>query len=151
MPAGGVSPVLTLVSPVAGPVELERGGTLVFVLLLGFFSMFVSVQREASSSGQRATELSSIKQKKHGRGKWAAVSAAQAAKAPIHFCQTRRPHHGDILTTKQIQEEIQRHDSGVSTSGALLEERTKARHAGPRPPTFRFFLAKETGVALSTR
>lgn len=149
MPAGGVSPVLTLVSPGAGPVELERGGTLVFVLLLGFFSMFVSVQREASSSGQRANELSSIKQKKHG--KWAAVGAAQAAQALIHFCQTRRPHHGDILTTKQIQEEIQRHDSGVSTSGALLEERTKARHAGPRPLTFRFFLAKETGVALSTR
>lgn len=102
MPAGRGSPVLTLVSPGAGPVELERGGTLVFVLL-GFFSMFVSVQREASSSGQRATKLSSIKQKKHGRGKWAAVSAAQAAKALIHFCQTRRPHHGDILTTKQCK------------------------------------------------
>lgn len=38
------SPVLGLDSPGAGPVELERGGTLVLLLLLGFFSMFVSVQ-----------------------------------------------------------------------------------------------------------
>lgn len=40
----GSSPVLGLDSPGVGPVELERGGTLVLVLLLGFFSMFVSVQ-----------------------------------------------------------------------------------------------------------
>lgn len=39
-----LSPVLVLVSPGAGPVELERGGTLVLVLLLGFFSMTESVQ-----------------------------------------------------------------------------------------------------------
>lgn len=38
------SPVLGLESPGVGPVELERGGTLVLVLLLGFFSMFVSVR-----------------------------------------------------------------------------------------------------------
>lgn len=41
---GGSSPVLVLFSPGVGPVELERGGTLVLVLLLGFFSMFVSLQ-----------------------------------------------------------------------------------------------------------
>lgn len=40
----GGSPVLALVSPGMGPVELERGGTLVLVLLLAVFSMFVSVQ-----------------------------------------------------------------------------------------------------------
>lgn len=38
------SPVLGLESPGGGPVELERGGTLVLVLLLGVFSMFASVQ-----------------------------------------------------------------------------------------------------------
>lgn len=42
--AAGFSPVLVLDSPGVGPVELERGGTLALVLLLGVFSMFVSVQ-----------------------------------------------------------------------------------------------------------
>ena len=49
------------------------------------------------SSGQRAAELSSIKQRNEGERR-GAVSAGQAAKALIHFCQTRGPHHGDILT-----------------------------------------------------
>lgn len=103
---GTYSPVLGLVSPGAGPVELERGGTLVLVLLLGVFSMLVSVQWVLRpSSGQRAAELSSIKQKNEG-GKRVAVSAGQATKALIHFCQTRRPHHGDILTLKQSREKI---------------------------------------------
>ncbi len=38
------SPVLGLDSLGVGPVELERGGTLVLALLLGFFSMFVFAQ-----------------------------------------------------------------------------------------------------------
>lgn len=51
------------------------------------------------SSGQRAAKLSSVKQK--NGGKRAVASAGQATKALIHFCQTRRTHYGDILTTKQ--------------------------------------------------
>lgn len=42
--SGGFSPVLGLDSPGAGPVELERGGTLLLVLLLVFFSMLVFAQ-----------------------------------------------------------------------------------------------------------
>lgn len=116
--SGGFSPVLGLDSPGAGPVELERGGTLVLVLLLGFFSMFVSVQwakLRSSSERGRAAELSTIKLK-NWRGKRAAVSAGKATKALVHFCQTRRPHHGDILTTNK-PEKNKRHDFGVSSYG----------------------------------
>lgn len=112
-----LSPVLVLVSPGAGPVELERGGTLVLVLLLGFFSMTESVQWVLvlrPSSGQRAAELSSIKQRNAGEG--GAVSAGQAAKALIHFCQTRGPHHGDILTITNRRKK-KRHDFDVSSYG----------------------------------
>lgn len=54
-------PVLVLESVGAGPVELERGGTLVFAF--GFFSMSLG-ERLRPSSGERAGELSSIKRDK---------------------------------------------------------------------------------------
>lgn len=66
------------------------------------------------SSGQRAAELSSIKQRNAGEG--GAVSAGQAAKALIHFCQTRGPHHGDILTITNRRKK-KRHDFDVSSYG----------------------------------
>lgn len=90
-------PVLALESVGLRPVELERGGIFVLLLLLlafGFFSML------RPNSGVRASELSSIK-----RGKQRVVAAAgQATKALIHFWQTRRPHYGDILTTNKPRE-----------------------------------------------
>lgn len=101
------SPALGLLSPGAGPVELDRGGAL--VLVLGFFSMLEAgqnVQLLGLSSGQRAAELSSIK-RGNGGGERGAVSAGQAAKALIHFYPTRRPHHGDILTTKHRRNEAE--------------------------------------------
>lgn len=52
-------PVLVLESAGAGPVELERGGTL--VLAFGFFSMVLGEEGLRPSSGERAAELSSIK------------------------------------------------------------------------------------------
>lgn len=74
--------------------ELERGGTLLLALLLGFFSILVSVKFGVAAAvvgrsfGLRAAELWGIK-RKHGREQRAAVSASKAAKAPVHFCQTR--------------------------------------------------------------
>lgn len=128
------SPVLGLDSLGAGPVELERGGTLVLLLLLGFFSMFVSVQWTVlrPSSGQRAAELSSIK-RKNGEGKRAAVSAGQATKALIHFCQTRRPHHGDILTIKQTREKIRDTVSASQVIGAVGSEDEKSSRGAKTP------------------
>lgn len=51
------------------------------------------------------------------------MSAAQAAKAVIHFFQTRRPHHGDILIPKpKEKKKKERHDWSVSSSAALRRE-----------------------------
>lgn len=55
-------PVLVLESEGAGPVELDRGGSLV-LLVFGFFSMTLG-EGLRPSSGQRAAELSSIKRDK---------------------------------------------------------------------------------------
>lgn len=94
------SPVLGLESPGAGPVELERGGTLLLPLQFGFFSMVFFREDLRPSSGERASELSSIKRGER-RGERVVTSAGQATKALDHFCQTRRLHYGDILTAKQ--------------------------------------------------
>lgn len=88
MDAGSL-PVLVLESAGVGPVELERGGIFVLLLLLAFG--FFSILRP--NCGERASELSSIKR--------VAANAGQATKALTHFCQTRRPHYGDILTTNK--------------------------------------------------
>lgn len=86
-------PVLALESVGVEPVELERGGIFVLLLLLLFAFGFFSILRP--NSGERASELFSIK-----RGEQRViVNAGQATKALIHFCQTRRLHYGDILTT----------------------------------------------------
>ena len=126
------SPALGLDSPGAGPVELERGGIL---LLLEFFSMVVPVKRGGlgPSSGQRAAELSSIK-RENTRGKRTVARAAKATKARMHFFPTRRPHHGDMLTTDQ-GEKKKRHDRGVSSATAAgegVDERRTTRGQDPR-------------------
>lgn len=89
------------------------------------------------NSGQRAVELSSIKQK-HGGGKRAAMSAGQAAKALIHFCQTRGPHHGDILTTKQTREKI-RDTVSASQIMEAVEREDESSPRGAKTPEFKVF------------
>lgn len=95
MDAGSL-PVLVLESAGVGPVELERGGIFVLLLLLAFG--FFSILRP--NSGERACELSSMKRGKRGEQR-AVANAGQATKALNRFCQTRRPHYGDILTTNK--------------------------------------------------
>lgn len=100
-------PVLALESDGAGPVELERGGTL--VLALGFFSMFLSEEGLRPSSGERAAELSSIKRDKKRKMRVVRRGASQATKALAHVCRTRKLHYGDILSTKQTERKNKRH------------------------------------------
>lgn len=88
------------------------------------------------SSGQRAAELSSIKQE--NRGKRAAVSAGQATKALIHFCQTRRPHHGDILTIKQTREKIRDTISASQVMEAVGRE-DESSPRGAKTPELKVF------------
>jgi len=79
--------VLGLESPGVGPVELERGGTLLLALIFGFFSMMAVVlllqEERRPSPGQRASELSSINWE--NRESERVVGAGQAAKALILF------------------------------------------------------------------
>lgn len=99
-------PVLVLESVGAGPVELERGGTL--VLAFGFFSMSLA-EGLGPSCGKRAAELSSIKRDEKRKKRVVTRGAGQAAKALAHVCQTRILHYGDILTTKQTEKKNKRH------------------------------------------
>lgn len=89
------------------------------------------------SSVQRATELSSIKQK-NDRGKQAAVSAGQATKALIHFCQTRRTHHGDILTIKQPEKKRRDTISASQVMEAVGRE-DESSPRGAKTPELKFF------------
>lgn len=124
-------PVLALESVGVEPVELERGG--IFVLLLLFAFGFFSILRP--NSGERASELFSIK-----RGEQrVVVSAGQATKALIHFCQTRRPHYGDILTTNKPKEK-QRHNPNVSVKkSCVLTQKNKCPKSGASPLEKRSF------------
>lgn len=133
----GISPALGLDSPGVGPVELERGGTLLLVLL-GFFSIFVSVQWvvRRPSSGQRAAELSSIQQKNQKRN-WTAICAGQATTALIHFWQKRRPHHGDILATKQTEKKQETRYRRLKLWRLLEEDESSPR--GGQDPKMRPF------------
>lgn len=98
-------PVLVLESVGAGPVELERGGTL--VLAFGFFSMSLGEEGLRPSFRERAAELSSIKRDKKWKKRDVTRGAGQATKALVHVCQSRILHYGDILTTKQTEKKIQ--------------------------------------------
>lgn len=127
-------PVLALESVGVEPVELERGG--IFVLLLLFAFGFFSILRP--NSGERASELFSIKRGEQRVG----VSAGQATKALIHFCQTRRPHYGDILTTNKPKEK-QRHNPNVSVKKKLCANTKKKqvpKKRGLAPWKAQFFL-----------
>ena len=126
------SPALGLDSPGAGPVELERGGIL--LLLLEFFSMVVPVKRGGlrPSFGQRAAELSGIKRENTKR-KRTVERAGKATKALMRFFPTRRPHHGDILTTIQAEKK-KRHDRGVSSATAAGGGVNESARRGAKTP-----------------
>lgn len=77
--------------------ELERGGTLVLVLL--FFS--ISLWEGLRPSSGETHELWSIKRDEKREERLVIRGAGQAAKALAHVCHTRILHHGDILTTNK--------------------------------------------------
>lgn len=130
--AGSV-PVLALESVGVGPVELERGGIFVLLLLLAFG--FFSILRP--NSGERASELFSIKRGKRGEQRVVA-NAGQATKALIHFCQTRRPHYGDILTTNKPKK-TETQSKCLSKKRCVLTQKNKCPKSGASPLTKRRF------------
>lgn len=101
------------------------------------------------NSGQRAVELSSIKLK-NSAGKWAAVSAGQATKALIHFYQTRRPHHGDILTTNK-REKIRDTVMASQVKKAVGVEDESSPCGAKTPELIVLLPVKENNVPLTRR